>query len=202
MPLIFIQNALNPNFIFSNGEFIKESIKEALEKISIDKNTVIFINKGPGSYTGIRLGIAFGMAISQLNAGKVVTYTSFDFINFIAKKSKKNSKCIFIQSWPRLERVALDAIEFADIKGYTKCGNNLKVMQLNKLPAESIVYIPSTDFISKNVEKLSKYHLVIPQQLLVEKNILDFANQFNPSKESALEPLYINPVAITTKPRK
>ncbi len=84
---ILIKNISNET-LNTQSKDIAIFVKQILEDIDINKITNIFVDKGPGSFTGIRTGISlaiglsiFGIKISGISALKAINfYTNKDII--------------------------------------------------------------------------------------------------------------------------
>ena len=97
---IFIAVIKN-NQIFSTCMDSPRSIEQELtlliNKLMIEANlkfneiNLIFVSLGPGSFTGIRIGISAAKAISLCTEAKIIGFSNFDVIFYQFIENKKNS---------------------------------------------------------------------------------------------------------------
>ena len=199
MTTLLIQNTVKNQFIYYNEKIIK--IEDFLTVFNnVDKVSTIFVNVGPGSYTGIKQSIAFALGYKHVNSKvKIVPYSVFDLINFIHKGAEN----IFIYAWPRRIETITSKTK---LKGYIKNKNriyygNLKDLKKNvskdqKLGSRLIAYMPNIEIVKKQPKSFENAIVILPQQLEKLDVIKSFITKYQP-RHTTLKPLYVNPVSIT-----
>lgn len=116
------------------AEKICKKVDEILEKssISLDEITHFSINTGPGSFTGIRIGVSYlAGVLSFNNLAKIIEITTPDIIYFQKEKRGKtrvilkneNSKIVFVKDYES----AKDEIIKMDIDDAKKCDFDLMI---------------------------------------------------------------------------
>lgn len=77
------------------SEIIIKKIYEILEELQIDKNSIkkIVVNKGPGSYTGLRVGITVAKTLSYSLNLELYSYISLDVMAYKYKHFNGNIIC-------------------------------------------------------------------------------------------------------------
>ncbi len=189
MNKLVIQNVFHPFFIFDEAiGLLKtyESFQELgtmLTDVEITDKTEIIVNRGPGSYSGIRtslayvLGLEHGHLIAQRN---ISTFTTFDFTMFIQP--------LYFIAWPRN---TVNSIQ--DTKGYTLDDISKPIRYISGVEA---LEIPKIKMLAERSFILNSE---IPVQLFEDfvnpSHIKNFLNNSSLSKDRS--PLYINPVFIT-----
>jgi len=189
MNRIIIQNVFFPFFVFSEELSLLrvyerfQDLTLILNDIEIEEKTKILVNRGPGSYSGIRtalsyvLGLEHGKAVSPEN---IFSFTSFDFV--------LSEFPVYYASWPRNE-----AVSFEETRGY-----------LQKTPSEQIIYVngteakklPSVTIVSEKDIISDQIDYILFEKLVTPEHIQKFLKVTEFSKDRT--PLYINPVHITT----
>lgn len=195
---IVIQSVLKPATVYV--EYEKETVLKTyttyedlfhiLEPIVIDSDTKIFVNRGPGSYTGIRTALTYvlGLMHGGLISGKqVVPYTSFDLLSAVSGKNEP----LFLKSWPRLANGLLTGS-----KGYFKKGSEVAFVEydvISTLPG-LVIYTEETDI----TEALPSDTTHIASTTIATEELLEklIASTI---ETQPIDPLYINPVNATVK---
>lgn len=193
---IILQTVIKPHFVFEimDGESELQTVDsfteafDILKEKSFTSETRLFVNRGPGSYAGIRAGLAYTLGLLHgklLQKDQVFYYTSFDLFLSETTTSEK-----FLKAWPRIGGTS------ENIKGYYFDG----------IDYESIAY-KELSTLNTDVPVFTEYEeeLDIPNQtiyipsLITDIYLEDFTMTVALNTERA--PLYINPVNITT-PKK
>lgn len=192
MHKIFLQIAVQPFIIAiqldSELQILKfdnqQDFRTILDKISLTKDTHFVVNRGPGSYAGIRMGLAYilGLIDGGLIPAENVNYvTTFDIV-------QKQNKPIFLKSWPKLD------VDFSQTKGYLFDGDvsNIVYIEASKLPANTVVLLESDNTPQGIPETMEILHL---SKLLDKTYLFETLQKLPTSTDDT--PLYINPVHIT-----
>lgn len=191
---IVIQTVLRPMKVVSilNNEFASVEVADfasffaAMEKLTITAETRILVNRGPGSYAGIRTGVAYAYGLIHgklVDASQVKSYTSFDYVRAVTSHQGP----IYLKAWPRLASGTLEGS-----KGYLEV--------LGRAPA----YVEwegikgTTELLTIGEEPLkTELEYKNYQEILNDAvGFRELTNMFDSLTET-LEPLYINPVHIT-----
>lgn len=152
----------------------------------IEHDTKIFVNRGPGSYSGIRVGLAYTLGLIHSGVIKeenVFGYTSFD----ISKYFVSNNTGIFLKAWPRA------ITNLGSIKGYIWKDNAVEYVNFADLSGTYTVL--SEDSI-EGMEG-TKHTLVLHNGLAVPEVTTYFMQNIHTLTHDT-SPLYGNPVNITT----
>ena len=114
---LLVDTVSQPNglgFVFSDGEviqksfdrrtesrFVLTSISEVLElkKLRTSDINQLLVNVGPGSFTGIKVGLSIVQTFSIVHSTECRAYTSFDVISHLAKMSDLPSDRILIYAY-------------------------------------------------------------------------------------------------------
>jgi tRNA A37 threonylcarbamoyladenosine modification protein TsaB len=139
------------------------------------------VNKGPGSYSGIRSGIAYAQGLLHaglIDKAHIYSYTTFAFI-CAAMEIKPP---IYFKAWPRIPTTT-----FEETKGY---------FQDESGQVSYKEYAEIKD--SKNLTLFSEQQNL--EVILLDATCSKLADNVAKSKQNSdLTPLYINPVHITSK---
>ena len=156
---------------------IKEGVLQR-DKI-IDNIDVILVNCGPGSFTGIRIGISTAIALGYSKKIEVYGFSSFDVYNFLLRDAnsiiipvidaKKNRYyCSFIRN-------TLDELSILDISSY-----DIIDMIKKKYSADCVIFC-GNDF-SKIKSQIDKSDIKYEWQ---------FSNGYNAEQLSSFSTLYL-----------
>jgi tRNA A37 threonylcarbamoyladenosine modification protein TsaB len=197
MHSIILQTVIKPHFVFEimDGESELNPVDsfagafDILKEKSFTSETRLFVNRGPGSYAGIRAGLAYTLGLLHgklLQKDQVFYYTSFDLI--FSEFSDTSQR--FLKAWPRT--------------GGTK--ETIKGYYFDGLDYESIAY-KELSSLETDIPVFTEYdeELDIPNQVIYIPSLItdiyleDFAMTVALNTDG--KPLYINPVNITT-PKK
>lgn len=193
--IVVLQLALRPMMVVAiqGTEFEATEVAdfseffEAVKKLALTNETKLLVNRGPGSYSGIRTTIAYAFGLihgSRVNAQNLHSFTSFELIS----AATNHTGPIYLKSWPRVATGNLAASKgyfsetpedtgryaaFEEVSssqsilsvGEEEIATKLEYRQLRELLSDPIGYRE----LAQNIEELS----------------------------TDLEPLYINPVHIT-----
>ena len=114
---LLVDTVSQPNglgFIFTNGEVIEKSfdrrtdsrlvlasIAEVLKKKKLQTSDIqnLMVNVGPGSFTGIKVGLSIAQTFALVHSTVCRAYTSFDVISHLAKRSDIPSDKILIYAY-------------------------------------------------------------------------------------------------------
>jgi len=164
------------------------SFFETIKAASITEETSVLVNRGPGSYSGIRTGISYIYGLlhgNRVSHDHIRSFTSFDLIR--AQTGHRGP--IFIKAWPRLANGTLDGS-----KGYLEDPS-----QKDRIRYVAFEEIAGADnLLSVGEETMSS---TFPYRTLIDllRDPIGYrelaAQQTTLSQD--LEPLYINPVHIT-----
>ncbi len=186
---IVIQTALKPITIYYDGNVkVANDVAEffnIMDFLDISDETKVTIIRGPGSYTGIRTGIAYvyGLLHAKLiKKEQIVGVTTFDLISAISERNAP----IYLKAWPRLANGKIEGS-----KGYFYDGSQIQHLEYEMIKDK---YENLTIYSDEQLHDYSQQNTVTAKILqqpeiyekLLEKNSHDFS----------LEPLYINPVRI------
>ena len=151
-----------------NSETFMQDIDNCLSmaKLTIDDIDEIAINLGPGSFTGLRVGVSIAKGLGFANDMKYTAFTSFDYVSA--------NKTILVPGFS-----SFVYIKFLD--GNMNC---VDIASLDK----KLKYVTMCDAIY-NTLKSSGYDIEFQEKLPYEKIILKTQNKF--LKINQLEPLYL-----------
>jgi tRNA A37 threonylcarbamoyladenosine modification protein TsaB len=190
MHKVIIQTAVKPHFAYDSEtdaiiEFdTHEEFYKVMEQVPLTSDTKIYVNRGPGSYSGIRVGLAYVQGLIHgglISPQNVLYFTSFTMAHQVETD-------LFLKAWPR------HGGTFDIAKGYFYSAETKEIhyTQLKDISPETTVMIEQNDDFDEtngmttirtedtvNDESLSQ--LLIQRELFTEDG----------------EPLYINPVNIT-----
>lgn len=74
---------------------IKKSLKEA--KLELNQINLISVTNGPGSFTGVRIGLAAALGLEMACAIKIITISNLQVVAFHAAKFNPNKKIAVLQ---------------------------------------------------------------------------------------------------------
>jgi tRNA A37 threonylcarbamoyladenosine modification protein TsaB len=190
---IIIQTALKPMTVAYQieGEWIVTPVLdfaaffEVMSNFDFEATENLIVNRGPGSYAGMRTGIAYVYGLLHgkvISSDKVSSFTSFDIIRAISGKRE-----IYLKGWPRIT-----SNTFTGSKGYYI---NTK---------DEISYVSYED-LEKSFQSalFSDEHIEVDNAVTFNASILlkqdTYAKLFavTTARETTLAPLYVNPVHIT-----
>ena len=190
---IFLSIIKDNNF-FSNSIDSPKSIEQDFNKllaylineakIKFNQIDCILVSLGPGSFTGIRIGISVAKALSISTGAKIIGYSNFDSIlhQFLSKNINKKAKRIEVLikgPGDEFYKKIFNKNKF-DEKSYiiTK-----KEIQDEKNKSETIkIGSFFNDF------KIKNYNFCLPNQLGLESIVKKNFNKYN---FQDLEPIYI-----------
>lgn len=151
-----------------NSETFMQDIDNCLSmaKLTIDDIDEIAINLGPGSFTGLRVGVSIAKGLGFASDMKYTEFTSFDYVSA--------NKTILVPGFS-----SFVYIKFLD--GNMNC---VDIASLDK----KLKYVTMCDAIY-NTLKTNGYDIEFQEKLPYEKIILKTQNKF--LKINQLEPLYL-----------
>lgn len=190
MHSIVINTVVLPHFVFEVRDTQKtlqtaSTFNEVLTLVNdmeISSDSKLFINRGPGSYSGIRTGMAYGLGITQgklIQKENLAYYTTFDLL--------ATDQNVFLKAWPRIGGT------LETIKGYyfDRKAQDISYRELSSLTESSIILLEATEEL--NLPK--ELHTIYTQDIITKENLTQFLEKT--TFTAAMEPLYINPVNIT-----
>jgi len=147
----------------------------------------LILNTGPGSYTALRVGIAFLSGLSLARNISLIGISCVDLFRYLIKKEELISSAIFITSSNnqnffcfydiKQNKHIINKIENKDESMYKKQLSLKKIFTNTELPLQKFNF-------SKNLKSIK-----INFNTLVNQNILDIISL--PKKE-VIEPIYIS----------
>lgn len=190
---IVIQTALRPMTVFiqqandSNVSIVADFSEffAALQHVEITPETQIYIDRGPGSYAGIRSGIAYVYGLLHgglIKQDQIHSFTTFQLVSALSGK-----EATFIKSWPRIPNGTLDGS-----KGYFNDVDVQSFIDITELKQSADIAIYSEE----NLKELPPYTYLTSEILNTPDTYLKLINFLQTLQTNTLEPLYINPVHI------
>lgn len=188
---IIIQTALRPMTVFIQQNEVEKIVTitdfpeffSTMQNLEITGKTQIYINRGPGSYSGIRTGIAYVYGLLHgglIKMEQIHSFTSFQLISALSKK-----EAIFIKSWPRIPNGTL-----AGSKGYFNDHDVQNFIDITELKKSSDIAIYSEEVLGET----TPYMYLTSEILNNNETYLTLINFLHTSQTNTLDPLYINPV--------
>ena len=175
----------------SNNEELASLLKKILDDNSLSINNVntILINKGPGSFTGLRIGYAFlegimmsvSINVAEITLLEALRHIYSDAINesdLICQHIRKSSYFVY-----NVKENKLEFIESESIKEYLKAKNS-KAFVINKIEDE---------YKSFDYELLDLSDSNLPSKILIEYYINHDVQSV--SNITDLEPNYIQKIS-------
>lgn len=154
---------------FKHVEHLLPEIDKSFKKINADKNDLKFIGvcTGPGSFTGIRIGIATSLGIAYGKGIPCFGYSVFDIYNYILNDNddsiivpiidaKKNRfYCSFIEKNKTYTMYDIDILEINQkLRDITKkiifAGKDFHLIK-DKIKINNFDYINEDNYLSKNI---------------------------------------------------
>ena len=172
---------------------IEQDLNKLLEdlfyeaKIGYNKIDIILVSIGPGSFTGIRIGISVAKAIALCTEAKIIGYSNFFSIYHQFKAINKNinlEKVHILVKGPRDEYFK---------KIYTNNVEGKKNYLITKKKLLSSNFSKNT-FIAGNFSNkisIKNYYYCLPDNLGLEKLIINIRENLNSYKYKEPMPLYI-----------
>ena len=182
--LCFAGTTFSATTVLDFGEFFS-----TMAKLTITPETTVIVNRGPGSYSGIRTGISYMCGLlhgGMITSSQIRSCTSFDLV----RTATNHKGAIYLKAWPRLASGKLEGS-----KGYWSAASQNNQEFLYKTWAE-ISNMP--DLLSIGEESIkTKYEYRTFADILEDpvtfRELVDSESVLSTS----LEPLYINPVHIS-----
>ena len=83
------------------SRFMLESISEVLAQQNLETSNIeqLMVNVGPGSFTGIKVGLSIVQTFSLVHSTECQAFTSFDVISHLAKESNLPCEKILIYAY-------------------------------------------------------------------------------------------------------
>jgi len=201
--ILVIQTALMPQTLYYETEQEKgrvevcenfDEVFALLKDLNITKETEIYVNRGPGSYTGIRTGISYVLGLLHgglIQKSKIHSYTSFDLIRAAENESDLTIP-IYMKAWPRVPNGKLSGT-----KGYFQDGDQIMHLEYESIQdREDVLFYTREEEITEDNFSSDSGHQT--STALKEKNTYSTLIKIK-ELSTDLTPLYINPVNITKK---
>lgn len=168
----------------SHSEFLLKEIETLLLENNLDIKDINFlsVNIGPGSFTGIRIGISFVKAFMYALNQRAVSVTNFDIISYNIKEKPSNYYVVLKSN--------NEELYYCNFKnGKTYYGFEKQEILNNKIKEENAkVYTSSVEFEKINLDNLIKVELE-------KESFLNMSIEKVLNKEflsiNELDPLYI-----------
>jgi len=129
----FIEDGIIKKEVFFESEDIAGELIEKLNIIGDDFDYIV-VSTGPGSWTGIRIGISFAKGLSFGNLEKIYCVNIFDSLFYSIKDTKIKTLCI-VQS-------KKEEFYYSEFRGKFECQKNFKI---NKIGIKQLISIIKTD---------------------------------------------------------
>lgn len=193
---VIIQTALKPMTVVSihDTDYSKHEVANFAEffavmnnSVSITKDTIILVNRGPGSYSGIRTGIAYVLGLLHgrlITDSQIHSFTSFDLV----RATSSHKEAIYLKAWPRIASGKLE-----ESKGYFQ-ESPLSVpvyRSWDEIKDQEKLFIVSDEEIQTTHEKRTYTDLL--EDPVGYRSLAAEFEKYN----NDLDPLYINPVHIS-----
>ena len=164
---LIYDNSLNDGK--THSENLMPLIKEILEKnnLKLSEIDLISLVVGPGSYTGIRIGVSTVKALAEVNKIKIASVTSLEVLaeNILENSIKvalldaRNDQVycgIFDNKNNLLEDYIADSIDFAIQKISNYVGKNICISGSGAIKYKDLLLekIPNIKFADENVQKV------------------------------------------------
>jgi len=152
---------------FNEAEKLLPQIKKILDRAKRDIS-VIFVVSGPGSFTGLRIGVTAANTIAMASGAKLIECDTFTFMKArLPVKFKKNTLIILRAGGENI------AVQMPFVPGKTDKTINYKLIKINELPGlfkKNIKYV----FVDIKEGEEEKYKLPKTIKWLRENELLTF----------------------------
>lgn len=170
-------------------KFLDKLLKKA--NIKIDDINYVGVNTGPGSFTGLRVGLSFVKTLAKFLKVKVITTTTFDMLLFAVLKNCSNKNYNVTVLFPSVKN------EFYFCKYLIKdkqiCHNEppgyIKNVELKKLYNTDIIAFP--DFVNLEDQKENFKKVMFTSRLIIQLFLDNQKQLYKLISYKSLFPVYI-----------
>lgn len=167
---------------------IDETLKEA--KLKLEDIDIVSVTNGPGSFTGVRIGLAAALGMKAAAKAKFIAISNFQVLAFHAREEKLYEKYSVVLD-ARREQIYLQ--EFSN--------NLIPLAEARLVDVESFLVDSEPYYIGDGVPLINLAKKIEQKNLIVDAKLLAAATEFYWKNQQYhdLIPLYIRQPDVTVK---
>ena len=174
---------LSKKILETKGDILSDNIISCYQnlnkKLNLDKNLKkIIVTTGPGSYTSLRVGIAFVKGIQLSKKIKIGTVSAEDQYNYLSLKTKDSKFGIYIIS---ANQQKFFCYKFKSKFIYLKIDNNNF-----KIPNDI-----KTIYCNEKCKEIFMQSSII-KNFYLKKDVIEYLYKINFNKDIIIKPIYIS----------